>query len=357
MTAQPSSMHTRDQWPQDGVESREFLSVVMPAYNSEQYVEDAVRSVLDQSYPHFELIVINDGSSDRTGEILNRLSQEDARIRVVHQENVGVAPTLNRGLELARSNWIVRMDSDDLMEPDRLERQLAFLSEHPDLAVASCLVTYINSAGSVTGVSPPELTTDEDVVRWRENNILLGFHHPGVIMRKDVVNEIGGYREETWPAEDLDLWNRIADAGYRILVQPEHLIRYRIHEHSITVRESRKGRLYVHWLIDSTLRRRNGLPEGTFEDFTESMRSRPWHRRLDFARKEQAQIFYKHGAFLYSNGSPVRAAFWAGLASVLDPNDIPVRIFEKYVRPVLFRASEHRRVVPGRGKGTSRTDS
>jgi glycosyltransferase involved in cell wall biosynthesis len=347
MMAWTDTIEANDQTPEPEVEVPQFLSIVMPAYNSERYIEDAVQSILNQTYRDYELIVINDGSSDRTGEILERLSQEDERIRLVHQENMGVAPTLNNGIDLARSNWIVRMDSDDLMEPNRLERQIAFLEENPDLAVASCLVTYINHLGSVTGVSSPELSTDDDVARWREKNVLLGFHHPGVIMRKDVVNAIGRYRDETWPAEDLDLWNRIADAGHRILVQPEYLIRYRVHEQSITVRESRKGRLYVHWLIDSTLRRRQGLPERTFEEFRESMRAWPWYRRLNFARKEQAQIFYKHGAFLYSNGSPIRAALWAGIASVLDPKDIPARILEKYVRPAWFKMGEHRRVVRG----------
>lgn len=314
-----------------------FVSIVMPAYNEERYISTSVESVLTQTHSDFELIVIDDGSSDNTPELLDAIAREDDRVRVIHQENQGISPTLNCGISLARANWIVRMDADDIMEPRRLERQLSFIAEHPDLAVASCLVTYINHDGDVIGQSSPELTTDEDVRRWRERNILLGFHHPGVIMRKDVVESVGWYRQCTVPAEDIDLWNRIADAGYRILVQPEHLLKYRIHQDSVTVRQASTGRERVQWLMECTLRRRAGLPEPTIDEFKEAKAKWPIWRRITVYRKELAISLYKKAAFRFSNGRRLSSVWLALGSAILDPRDTIPRIWGKFLRPVVLQ--------------------
>ncbi|HUG15035.1 MAG TPA: glycosyltransferase, partial [Thermomicrobiales bacterium] len=205
-----------------------FISVVLPAYNAERFAAEAIDSVLAQTHTDFELILIDDGSTDSTLDILRSYAARDCRIKVLAHENLGVARAMNQAMSVAQSNWIARMDADDIMEPRRLERQVAFVAEHPDLAVTSCLVTYIDAGGRTLGRSAPEFTSDEEVRKTRDAGTPIGFHHPGVLMRRDVVVGIGGYRSEFVSAQDMDLWNRIADAGGRILVQPEYLLRYRI---------------------------------------------------------------------------------------------------------------------------------
>src|SRR5262249_2533368 len=157
----------------------------------------------------WELIVIDDGSKDRTLEIARSYESRDARVRVFTQPHSGIAHTLNHAIELAKYEWIARMDADDLMEPNRLERPLAFLATNPDLSVASSLVYYINEAGAVVGHGRSLFTDRRTAARFTRKNRIVTFNHPAVILCKSVLKEVGGYRPEFEPAEDCDLWNRI----------------------------------------------------------------------------------------------------------------------------------------------------
>src|SRR5688500_16211811 len=120
------------------------VSVILPAFNAERFVASAVRSVLAQTHGDFELLAIDDGSTDRTREILEMLAEEDGRVRVLSHANYGMGRSLNEALEEAKHDWVARMDADDVMVPNRLERQLAFLAENPKLVVASSQVHYID---------------------------------------------------------------------------------------------------------------------------------------------------------------------------------------------------------------------
>src|ERR1700761_3016258 len=112
------------------------VSVVMPTYNARPFLRDAIASVLGQTWTDFEFIVVDDGSTDDSLAVARSFAQTDPRVKVFSQSNSGTAATLNRAIELASSEWVFIMHSDDLMHPNRLERQLAFLDEHPELAVA-----------------------------------------------------------------------------------------------------------------------------------------------------------------------------------------------------------------------------
>lgn len=306
-----------------------FLTIVLPAYNAERFLAEAIDSVLNQTYRCFELILIDDGSSDRSLDIMKEYEARDERIVVVAQENLGVSTTMNQAISLAKSDWIVRMDADDVMEPTRLERALAFLAEHPDVAVTSSLVTYIDASGRVLGKSAPEFTTDEEVRKAREEGRLIGFHQPGALMRKDVVMGIGGYRSEFVSAQDMDLWNRIVDAGGRILVQPEYLLRYRIHATQTTVRLARDTYLRTELIKQNGILRRRGLPELSYVDFLQNRRRKSFYRRINDERKLLAKIQYKRATFAHSTGKPFQAAWLSIVSSLLDPTYAPGRIWRR----------------------------
>src|SRR5688572_7470320 len=129
-----------------------MLSVLMPAYNAARYIGPAIDSVLAQTVRALELLVIDDGSTDGTLALAQDYAKRDPRVRVVTQPNAGIAHTLNRGLELlAPAEWVFLMHADDVMMPNRLQRQAAFVAANPDLAVASSLVHYVNAAGETIG--------------------------------------------------------------------------------------------------------------------------------------------------------------------------------------------------------------
>lgn len=170
------------------------LSVVMPAYNAGPFLSQAIESVLGQTWRDFELIVVDDGSGDNTLEIAASYAARDARITVHTQPNAGTAPALNRAIELAAGEWVFLMHADDRMRPNRLERQLAFIQEHPELAVASCLVRHIDSENRVIGEDSSKLFTPEAIDKLVFENELIGFNHPGAALRKSAVQAVGGYR-------------------------------------------------------------------------------------------------------------------------------------------------------------------
>ena len=305
------------------------ISVIMPAYNAERFLGEAIESVLAQSWPEFELIVLDDGSRDSTREIAASYAQRDARVRIEWHENMGVAPTLNRGLDLAASEWVVLMHADDVMMPNRIERQLAFVAEHPELAVASSWVKHINAEGRIIAKGNSPLVTHEAVQELYAANELVGFSHPAAILRKAAVQAVGGYRQRFRVNEDIDLWNRLLEHGYKILVQPEYLLNYRIHAGSASIAQARSIRHQVHWIRECMLCRRAGKPEPEWELFLAMQRSAPLLTRLNRGRKDLAKIYYKSAVAHYAQREYPALLFKLLAAVMLQPGHVLGQVISK----------------------------
>lgn len=198
------------------------LTVLLPVFNGMPFLSTTVESVLAQTFADFELLVIDDGSTDATAEYLDGLS--DPRVRVISRENRGLVATLNEGLSSARHDWVARIDADDVAEPERLERQVAFLEAHPDVGVVSCGGRFLGTHGEAINarvttqlVSPPLFNPH------RDGNIL----HTGVLYDRRPVVAAGGYRDLV-PAEDLDLWLRLyPEVRFAVLDEPLMAVRVR----------------------------------------------------------------------------------------------------------------------------------
>jgi glycosyltransferase involved in cell wall biosynthesis len=305
------------------------LSVVMPAYNACPFIAQAIDSVLAQTWRDFELIVIDDGSTDNTLEIAKEYEARDRRIKVITQGNQGTAPTLNRAIGLAANEWVCMMHADDLMRPNRLERQLIFIQEHPELAVASSLVRHIDVRNRVIGKDNSTLFTHEAVNKLVSANELVGFNHPAVILRKAAVLAVGGYRQAFWPAEDLDLWNRLLDNGYKILVQPEYLLDYRMHGLSASISGARLTRTKVRYLKECMMCRRSGKNEPDWDSFLATLRSAPLLARLNMERKDLAKILYKAAVLHYAQREYARLFFKLPIAILLQPKQVLGQIISK----------------------------
>jgi glycosyltransferase involved in cell wall biosynthesis len=207
------------------------VSVVMSAYNEERYLGSAMESLLDQTFDDFEVIVVDDGSKDRTPEIL--ASYDDPRVRVVRQENRGLIASLNRGVDLAQGRYIARMDGDDIAYPERLARQVAFLDAHPDVGLLGTAFDEIDGDGRVIGCRRYP-TEDADLRR-----ILIRynpFFHSSVMMRRELLQRVGGYIEapDLVLVEDYDLWFRLARVT-RLAGLPDVLVARRYHGGNLSV--------------------------------------------------------------------------------------------------------------------------
>jgi glycosyltransferase involved in cell wall biosynthesis len=199
----------------------------MPVYNGLPYLRQAIESVLNQTFPDFEFLIIDDASTDDSVACIR--SYRDPRIRLVcNVENVGQTRSLNKGLELARGTFIARLDQDDVCLPERLQKQVAFLEERPEVAAACSWEYSIDSQG-------------RKIRSWRRRledyGAFLGYSlvakcpiwHPSAIFHRRVVVDLGGYDESYAPADDFDLWIRIAMHRYTAAIVPEFLVLQRVH--------------------------------------------------------------------------------------------------------------------------------
>lgn len=202
-----------------------LVSFVIPAFNAAAHVEQSVRSALGQTYPHIEVLAVDDGSKDRTGEILTRIAREDARLIVISQENRGLTETLNRACSSARGRYIARLDADDVALPQRVAKQVAWFESHPRGVLVGADVTLIDADGNPCARQRfPE--SDADLRRALAEGCC--FVHPATMLSVDAFREVGGYRRAFLDAEDYDLWFRLSEVGEMGSV-PEPLILYRIH--------------------------------------------------------------------------------------------------------------------------------
>ncbi|HUJ79572.1 MAG TPA: glycosyltransferase [Nitrospiria bacterium] len=206
------------------------VSVVLPVYNGERYVADAVRSVQGQTWRDFELLVIDDGSTDRTAEIV--MSLTDSRIRVVRRPHEGLIAALNAGLAMAAGDYIARQDADDQSLPRRFERQIALLDARPELCLVGAHCDVVDEQGRLVKTEEPPDDHDQLVGLLERLNC---FSHGSVMFRRAVALQAGGYRPFMRHVEDYDLWLRMSER-WRLAVVPEVLYRWRAHGGNVTAR-------------------------------------------------------------------------------------------------------------------------
>ena len=208
------------------------VSVVMAVYNGELYLAQAVESILGQSFADFEFIVVNDGSTDRTSQIL--AGYRDPRLKVLHQPNRGLAPSLNRGIRASAGTYIARMDADDISEPDRLRLQVEFLDTHPDYVLVGTNALVMTEDG-IPLYQKDGPQQDDELREVLTHGYESPFVHGSVMFRKSVAIACGLYHEKMKTAQDLLLWRQMIKMG-KVANLPDVLYRYRITPTAISSR-------------------------------------------------------------------------------------------------------------------------
>ena len=207
------------------------VTVLMSAYNGARYLRDAIESILGQTFTNFEFLIINDCSTDRSGEILRGF--RDPRIRIINNEkNIGLTRSLNRGLTQARGQYIARLDADDISHPERLAKQVRHLDAYPEVGLLATAWETIDEGENWLGISGKGLHSEAIYYTLTFCNFTVG---PDVMYRRDLVMDLGGYDEAVRFAQDYDLWTRISRLA-KVDHLPETLIKKRCRPDNISSR-------------------------------------------------------------------------------------------------------------------------
>ncbi|MEO0132854.1 MAG: glycosyltransferase family 2 protein [candidate division WOR-3 bacterium] len=213
-----------------------LVSVIMPAYNAEKYISEAIESILNQTFKDFEFIIVDDASTDKTWEIIQEYARKDDRIIAVRNEkNLYIAENRNKGLSYARGKYIVWQDADDISIPTRIEKQVAFMEAHPEVGICGAYIQSFNENG------------DLDIRKYATDDAILRKHifkfspvaQPVAIVRKESIDKVGYFNPAYPPAEDIDMSFRIGEY-YKFANIPEVLLKYREHSSSATFTKLRK---------------------------------------------------------------------------------------------------------------------
>jgi glycosyltransferase involved in cell wall biosynthesis len=223
----------------------------MSIFNGERYLKQSVESILRQTYSDFEFIIINDGSTDGTEAILNRIS--DPRIRIVkNSEHLGLTKSLNKGIKISRGKYIARMDADDMSLPSRFKIQVNYLETHPEVAIVGSSYFHINEAGKI--LSLIHLPVSDAIIR---EHLLKGncFVHGSIMMKKEAIQKASGYDERFKYSQDYDLWFRISEIS-RIANIHKPLYCWRLTQFSISKTYTKEQKYYSSLAVFEAIRRR-----------------------------------------------------------------------------------------------------
>jgi len=231
------------------------VSVLLPVWNGEAFLEEAIESMLSQTLSSFELIVIDDGSTDRSAAIAEEFARGDDRVRVLRRPHEGFSVTLNAGIAAVRGEYVARMDADDISVPDRLQKQVAYLDAHAACVAVGSWIDVIDDSGRRIGLRTFVTTHDEISAALLSG--VSPMAHPTIVLHTDALRAAGGYDARRYPSEDLDLWVRLGEKG-ELANLAEALLQHRRHKAAIGVRD-REAMKAMALVICNEARARCGL--------------------------------------------------------------------------------------------------
>lgn len=232
------------------------VSVLIPVYNAERYIAEAVESILAQTFADFELLIVDDGSTDSSLFIVEAYARRDDRIRVTSRKNCGIVATRNELLSKSIGQYCALLDADDIALPERLSHQVRYMEQHPHVVVVGSRVLLIDSDGEPIH-EMADLFTHEQIDRQHLEGITQ-IYHPSAMLRREAVEQVGGYRDDYPSAEDLDLYLRLAEIG-QVVNLADVLTRYRQHLASDGYTR-RQLQIRCANAAANSARRRRGLP-------------------------------------------------------------------------------------------------
>jgi glycosyltransferase involved in cell wall biosynthesis len=307
------------------------IVALVPAFNAGVHLRASVNSLVEQTLRPDQIVVIDDGSTDSSIDSIRDFESKGLVVISPNSMNRGRAWSMNKRFSQIDADYFVIQDADDVALPERVEKQVAFMEKNSGVGCSSSFIRYINSNGRVMGRGILDLTSDSRLDEYLAGGEPFGLFCPAVIIRAEVVkNPELQFRSEFWPADDIDLWNRIAEAGWRVIAQQEILVEYRVHPGSIVTGSYTRTRMQFEWVRCCLRARRRNEQEPSRDEFLKEWENAPVFRKIDRWRKTRAKALYRTAGFLRGENRLGRAAGLLVGAAALQPNYVLRRLLSQF---------------------------
>ncbi len=304
-----------------------MFSVITPVYNAKKYIAQAIESVQAQGFETWEMIIVDDGSTDGSREIVSQYAAKDARIKIVQNDHGGVSRARNSGIQLAKYEWIALLDADDAFCPGKMKRQLESSESNPEVVLWGTFGYNIGENGKTFDVFEDGPKCLEDFQRLRKKAGLVSLKTSSAMFRASLFRLLGGFDSKYDSTEDAELWNRMADHG-TVLVIPEPLILYRFHPQSLSVRKMQFQYDCTRFILARNKKRQLG-EELLLEEFMVAYRARPLFVKLADWSTMNSNAYWRFAGIRFANREKTTGFGWLLLAFATNPPMISWRIFRK----------------------------
>ncbi len=302
----------------------------MPAYNSEDFIAAAIESILTQTLTAFELIIVNDGSTDRTGEIAQSFAKRDERVKIIDGNHEGVGAALNLGLQASCYPWVAIMHADDIALPERLETQIQMAQTDPAVVIWGTDGFHINSKGQVISKFRVGPLDKADCARRRVRGELVQAIHPTVLLNREVALRVGGYDPKMTVCEDIELFDRMMTQGMLVTI-PQKLLQYRVHGNSLSMQKYMSQGVIARFVLARQKGRMRTGTELSYGEFIDAYNRRPYLARLVDYVSDLRGMYYRRAGIAYSNGKVLLAILYFTLSVLLDPLYALPRVWQQVV--------------------------
>ncbi|MEA5497271.1 glycosyltransferase family 2 protein [Limnoraphis robusta Tam1] len=315
-----------------------MISVIMAAYNASKYIGLAIESVLNQTFREFELLIVDDHSTDSTLDIIKYYADQDSRIQVLQTEqNSGASTARNVAIRAAKYPWLAIMDSDDIAQPERFEKQMNAAKEKPHVVAWGTYACHISSTGKVLSLVKQGAKTEEEFYQsWQEGHIPFVIH-PSTLINREIFEKAGGYVEllenySLTPAEDFELVARLGNFG-PILVIPEPLLLYRVHSSSQSMQKFFWQKKVARYVVTRHRAKLAGNKEPLLSQFLKEYDSQAVMSRLAQQLRTLGQFWYRKAGLFFADQDYIRAGLYLGIAIAANPSYSIPRLWHQKLSP------------------------
>jgi len=294
-----------------------MISVITPAYNAAKYIGQAIESVQTQGIDEFEMLIIDDGSTDETREIILRYANDDPRIILLQNEHSGVSEARNRGLEEAKFDWVALLDADDVFLTGKLLKQLESAKKFPEVLAWGTYAFNVGESGQIYDVTKTSPTDLKGYQTMLSRGDVFMPKNSSVLFRKSVFDRISNFESKYDSSEDIEFWSRVAAIG-PIVVIPEPLILYRLHPKSLSVHKTDFQFMCVKFLCARNLKWLSG-EDLSLEEFLSGYRNRPWYERIVDYATMKSNGYWRNAGLMTANGNRALGMYWLVRSFMANP--------------------------------------